>query len=281
MAGHSEIAVCADVRDAVNYIRERESRIPEVALILGSGLAHLAATLEDATVFEDEAIPGYPHATVEGHTGRLLVGRLEGRIVAIVQGRLHSYEGHSVRTTALPVRLLHGLGVKKLVVTNAAGGINPLLLPGTIMFIEDHINLGFGSPLTGPNMDGMPRFTDMSEPYDAKWIANMEASALRLGIPTHRGVYVWTPGPSYETSAEIKFFEKIGGDAVGMSTVPEVIQARYLGMHVLGISTITNRATGLSDTPLNHDEVLEVGNEIRAEMEMLVREVVRSLETGE
>ncbi len=270
-------ASCADVRNAVDYIRSRDQRIPEVALILGSGLAHLGAILESPVVFEDEEIPGYPQASVEGHHGRLLLGVLEGTTAVIIQGRLHTYEGHSVRTSALPVRLAHGLGARRLIVTNAAGGINPLFRPGTIMFIDDHINLGFGSPLAGPNDDGMPRFTDMSSPYDPEWIRSAEEIALRRGIPTKRGVYVWTPGPSYETKAEIRFFDRIGGDAVGMSTVPEVIQARYLGMRVLGISTITNMAAGLSDTLLNHEEVLEVGAEIRSEMESLVRAVVREI----
>jgi purine-nucleoside phosphorylase len=274
-------SICPDVRDAVDYIRSLDTRTPEVVLILGSGLAHLGSTLGSPSVFEDDEIPGYPEATVEGHHGRLLVGNLEGRIVAMVQGRLHTYEGHSVRTSALPVRLAHGLGARRLVVTNAAGGINPLFRPGTIMFIDDHINLGFGSPLMGSNEDGMPRFTDMSSPYDPDWTRSAEEVALESGIATTRGVYVWTPGPSYETKAEIRFFQHIGADAVGMSTVPEVIQARYLGMRVLGISTITNMAAGLSDSPLNHDEVLEVGAEIREEMETLVRAIIRDLDVRE
>lgn len=270
--------VCLDVRDAVDYIRTRDGRVPEAALILGSGLAHLGSVLESTEVFEDDEIPGYPNATVEGHHGRLLLGELEGRIIAIIQGRLHTYEGHSVRASAFPVRLVHGLGARRLVVTNAAGGINPLFAPGTIMFIDDHVNLGAGSPLAGPNQDGGPRFTDMSSPYDPEWTHAAEHAATSLQIPTRRGVYVWTPGPSYETKAEIRFFARIGGDAVGMSTVPEVIQARYLGMRVLGISTITNMAAGLSDTLLNHEEVLEVGAEIQVEMEALVRRIVRDLQ---
>lgn len=268
---------CPDVRDAVAYIQDRDARTPEAALILGSGLAHLASTLESPMVFEDEEMPGYPLATVEGHHGRLLLGELEGRVVAIIQGRLHTYEGHSVRTSTFPIRLVHGLGAQRLIVTNAAGGINPLFRPGTIMFIDDHINLGFGSPLEGANEDGRSRFTDMSSPYDTEWLQAAEHVALSMKIPTRRGVYVWTRGPSYETKAEIRFFGRIGGDAVGMSTVPEVIQARYLGMRVLGISTITNMAAGLSDTLLNHEEVLEVGSEIRVEMEGLVRAIIRDL----
>lgn len=270
--------VCPDVRESVQFIRTRDSRSPEVALILGSGLSHLATTLLGPVVFEDEEIPGYPEATVAGHHGRLLIGELEGLPVAIIQGRLHTYEGHTVRSSAFPVRLIHGLGARRLIVTNAAGGINSLFRPGTIMFIHDHINLGFDSPLTGPNTDGMPRFTDMSAPYDPEWTAEAESVALGLGIPTSRGVYVWTRGPSYETRAEIQFFARIGGDAVGMSTVPEVTQARYLNMKVLGISTITNMASGLSDSPLNHEEVLGVGHEIRMEMETLVRGIVRRLD---
>lgn len=262
------------MKQAVSFIRDREERRPEVSLILGSGLGRLAEAVTDATVFNSEDIPGYPSSTVEGHHGRLIIGLLEGKTVAVIQGRLHFYEGHAVRDTTFPVRLVHALGADHLVVTNAAGGINPLFGPGTIMFIVDHLNMSFQSPLAGPNVDGGPRFTDMSSPYDPAWIDRAEECALRLGIGTRRGVYLWTPGPAYETKAEIRFFGRIGADAVGMSTVPEVLQARNLGMNVLGISTITNPAAGLSTGPLNHEEVLTVGAEIRSELEMLIRAIV-------
>ncbi len=269
--------VCPDVMPAVRFVRDIDQREPEVALILGSGLGHLAETVDEPTRIDTSEIPDYPATTVEGHKGRLVLGVLEDRVVAIVQGRLHYYEGHSVRDTAFTVRLLHGLGARRLIVTNAAGGINPLFRPGTIMFISDHLNVATDGPLSGPNTDGGPRFPDMSDPYSREWRRQAEGLALQAAIPTKTGVYVWTSGPSYETKAEINFFRRIGGDAVGMSTVPEVIQARYLGMRVLGISTITNAAAGLSETPLNHDEVLQVGNAVKREMAELVRRIVRHL----
>ncbi len=267
----------ADVKQAVAFIRDRDARPPEVSLILGSGLGQLADSVSDATIFDSQDIPSYPTSTVQGHHGRLIIGRLEGKTVAVIQGRLHFYEGHAIRRTTFPVRLVHALGANRLIVTNAAGGINPLFGPGTIMFIVDHVNMSFQSPLAGPNVDGGPRFTDMSSPYDPEWIDRAEARALQLGIGTRRGVYLWTPGPAYETKAEIGFFSRIGADAVGMSTVPEVLHARNLDMMVLGISTITNAATGLATGPLNHDEVLTVGSEIRSELEALVRAIVKDI----
>ncbi|MBT8402159.1 MAG: purine-nucleoside phosphorylase, partial [Rhodothermia bacterium] len=260
---------------AVSFIRDSDGRQPEISLILGSGLGHLAESVSDAAVFDSGEIPGYPASSVEGHHGRLIIGRLEEKTVAVIQGRLHFYEGHAVRETTFPVRLVHALGADHLIVTNAAGGINPLFDPGTIMFIVDHLNLSFQSPLAGANVDGGPRFTDMSSPYDPEWIDRAEACALQLGIGTRRGVYLWTQGPAYETKAEIRFFGRIGADAVGMSTVPEVLQARNLGMRVLGISAITNAAAGLAAGPLNHEEVLTVGTEIRSDLEKLIRTVVR------
>lgn len=267
----------ADVKEAVSFIEDREGRRPEVSLILGSGLGHLAESVSDATIFDSGDIPGYPASTVEGHHGRLIVGRLEGKTVAVIQGRLHFYEGHAIRDTTFPVRLVHALGADRLIVTNAAGGINPLFGPGTLMFIVDHLNMSFQSPLAGPNVDGGPRFTDMSSAYDPEWIDRAEECALRSGVGTRRGVYLWTPGPAYETKAEIRFFRRIGADAVGMSTVPEVLQARNLGMKVLGISTITNPAAGLATGPLNHEEVLTVGAGIRSELETLIRSIVRDV----
>lgn len=268
-------APAADVQAAVAAIREHEHRTPEVALILGSGLGALADAAEDARSFATADLPGYPRSTVAGHAGRLVFGRLEGREVLFVQGRAHLYEGHAPRAVTFPVRLIHALGAQRLLVTNAAGGINPQFGPGTLMFITDHINLAFANPLIGPNTDGGPRFPDMSAPYDEAWTDSAEQAALDLGIATRRGVYLWTTGPSYETKAEIRAFAHLGADAVGMSTVPEVIQAQYLGMRVLGISTITNPAAGLSPEPLRHEDVLAVGQQIRANLEKLVRGILR------
>lgn len=266
--------VLTDVQPAVDLIRETERRRPELGLILGSGLGALADAAEEAVAFETSALPGYPPSTVEGHRGRIVFGRLEGREVVFLQGRVHSYEGHAPRAVTFPIRLLYALGVRRLLVTNAAGGIHRRFAPGTLMFITDHINFAFRNPLVGPNVDGGPRFPDMSAPYDPAWIDRAEEEALKAGIRTERGVYVWTFGPSYETPAEVRAVERMGADAVGMSTVPEVVQATYLGMRVLGISTITNPAAGLSPEPLNHEEVLEVGRQVRDRLERLVRAVI-------
>lgn len=277
MTESESLPAAADVQDAVAAIRATEPRTPRLALVLGSGLGALAEAAEDAVVFPTADLPGYPPSTVSGHRGRLVFGRLEGQDVVFVQGRVHLYEGHPVRAVTFPIRLVHALGARRLLVTNAAGGISPHCPPGTLMFLSDHINLAFASPLAGPNVDGGPRFPDMSAPYDPAWTDRAEALALAAGIATRRGVYLWTRGPSYETKAEIQAFRRLGADAVGMSTVPEVIQARYLGMRVLGLSTITNYAAGLHPDPLVHEDVLEVGRQIRGDLERLVRCIVRDL----
>lgn len=259
---------------ARDWLRARTDRTPEVALVLGSGLGSLADAAEDAVAFSTADMPGYPPSTVAGHAGRLVFGRMDGREVLFVQGRVHYYEGHEARAATFPVRLAHALGVKRLVLTNAAGGINPQYEPGTLMLIEDHLNLSSVSPLSGPVLPGEPRFADLSEPYSRAWLDRAEAEALRRGIPVRRGVYLWTAGPSYETPAEIRMFARLGADAVGMSTVPETLQAVALGMDVLGISTITNKAAGLSMELLAHDDVLEVGRRVRERLETLVRAVL-------
>lgn len=264
----------ADVEKAVAFIRTQTDLVPEIALILGSGLGDLANAAEDAIIIPTEDVPGYPHSTVPGHQGRLVFGRMAGREVVFVQGRVHLYEGHPVRAITFPVRLVHALGARRLLVTNAAGGINPSFAPGTLMFISDHINFAFASPLAGPNVDGGPRFPDMSNPYDADWLDRAERIALDEGIATRRGVYLWTLGPSYETKAEVRLHARLGADAVGMSTVPEVIQATYLGMQVLGLSTITNPAAGLGAEPLDHDDVLAVGQQVRQQLQRLVHAIV-------
>lgn len=270
-----------DVREAMEVIRVRETRAPEVALVLGSGLGSLADLAEEPGVIATEALPGYPRSTVTGHSGRLVFGRLEGREVVFVQGRVHLYEGHDIRAVTFPIRLVHALGARRLLVTNAAGGINPAFGPGTLMFITDHVNLAFANPLVGSKgvaryaPTGGPRFPDMSTPYDPDWLDRAERAALRRGIATRRGVYLWTQGPSYETKAEIKLFTHLGADVVGMSTVPEVIQARYLGLRVLGISTITNAATGLSPAPLAHEDVLVVGRRVQDQLQRLIQAIIR------
>lgn len=262
------------IADAVAAVRRHTDLVPEVALILGSGLGALADEVDGAVAIPTSDVPGYPASTVQGHAGRLVLGHLAGRPVLVVQGRVHLYEGHDPRDVAFPVRLAHALGARHLLLTNAAGGIHPDFAPGTLMLITDHLNLAGVSPLTGPTGEGETRFPDMSDPYDRAWRARAAALALEHRIPFREGVYVWTAGPSYETPAEIRFFGRIGADAVGMSTVPETIQAAALGMKVLGISTITNPAAGLAASPLNHEEVLEVGQQVRERLSAWVRAIV-------
>jgi len=263
-----------EVEQAIAVIRGRTDIRPEIAIVLGSGLGSLADSIEDAVLFSTGDLPRYPASTVLGHAGRIVLGTLEGKSVLAIQGRVHYYEGHSAREITFPIRLAHALGAHRLIVTNAAGGIHPLLLPGSIMLIEDHINISYVSPLSGPPDPGTPRFPDMSAPYSVAWRTRAEEKALELGIRVHTGTYIWTAGPSYETKAEIRMHEKLGADAVGMSTVPETLMAVTLGMEVLGISTITNRAAGLGDPVLDHADVLEVGKRVRVDLERLVRSVL-------
>ena len=264
----------AHLADAVAAVRARTDLVPEVALVLGSGLGALADAVEDAVAIPTSEVPHYAPSTVVGHAGRLVLGTLGGRPVLVLQGRIHLYEGHAPREVTFPVRLAHALGARSLVLTNAAGGINPDFGPGTLMLITDHLNLAFRSPLSGPVGDGEVRFPDMSNPYDEAWRARAVNLALTMGIPYREGVYVWTAGPSYETPAEIRYFHRAGADAVGMSTVPEAIQAAALGMPVLGISTITNFAAGLQGRPLDHEEVLEVGRQVRDRLTAWIRAIV-------
>ena len=266
------------IDEAVAAIRAQTDLAPDLALVLGSGLGALADEVEDAVIIPTGEVPHYPASTVEGHAGRLVLGTLEGRPVLVVQGRVHLYEGHEPRAVTFPVRLAHALGAKGLFLTNAAGGMNPSFVPGTLMLITDHINLAFTSAPSGKMASGEHRFPDMSNPYDAEWRKQAGNIALTHGVPYREGVYVWTAGPSYETPAEIRFFQRAGADAVGMSTVPEAIQAAALGMPVLGLSTITNLAAGLQGRPLNHAEVMEVGQMVRERLSTWVRAIVA--ETG-
>jgi len=267
----------SDLDAAAEAVRSHVDRPPEVALILGSGLGALAEAASDTTVVPAEAIPEYPVSTVEGHEGRLIFGTLEGARVVFVQGRVHLYEGYPVQRLAMPVRLVRALGAERMVVTNSAGGINRTFRPGTLMFITGHLNMAFASPGVGAERDRSP--DGPARPYyDPAWTDRAEAQALDLGLDVRRGVYAWTMGPSYETPAEVRALERLGADAVGMSTVPEVIQARMLGMNVVGLSTITNPAAGLAAGALDHDDVLEVGQRVRGALMRLVRGIVRVAE---
>ncbi|MBC7790372.1 MAG: purine-nucleoside phosphorylase [Anaerolineae bacterium] len=250
---------------------------PDIALILGSGLGDIAEAIEGAAVVPFEDIPEFPRPTVRGHAGRLVCGTLNASSVIALQGRLHMYEGHGPEMAGMPVRLMHALGAHTLFVSNAAGGIRRTLVPGDLMLIRDHINLMWCNPLAGPVQAGDLRFPDMSEPYDAELIRQMRIAARQVRIPLAEGVYAGLLGPAYETPAEVRMLERLGADAVGMSTVPEVIVARALGMRVAGLSCITNVASGMSGMPLSHAEVLETTERVRHEFMALVRAFVGML----
>lgn len=265
---------------ARDYIRAQTSFEPEIALILGSGLGGLADEVEAAAVIPYEQIPGYPVSTVVGHAGRLVLGTLAGKKVVVMQGRLHYYEGYPMPHIAMPIRVLHAIGARTLIVTNACGGLNPAFSPGDVMLITDHINAMGANPLIGPNDDSLgPRFPDMTFAYDPDLRALAVKVAGRLELPLRQGVYVAYSGPSYETRAERRYLRVIGGDAVGMSTVPEVIVARHAGMRVLGFSAVTNIATGEEDQPPDdHEKVLATARIAGERLTILVREVLRNLD---
>jgi len=252
-------------------------RSPRVAIVLGSGLGGLGAEIADAVRVPYAAIPGFPQPTVIGHAGELIAGTLEGVPVVAQSGRFHLYEGHDAWTAALPVRVFAALGVTTLIVTNAAGGIRRTFLPGTLMLIADHINLSFRNPLVGPVEPGDERFPDMSDPYDAELRSLARRVAVRQGVPLEEGVYVGLLGPSYETRAEIEMLKRLGGDAVGMSTVAEVIAARARGVKCVGLSTITNMAAGLGGPHLSHQEVLEIADSVKGRLSALVRGIVAQI----
>lgn len=264
------MSAATDLAAAVAAVRPRLAGFtPDVALVLGSGLGAIAGDISDAITIEFEDVPGLGEARVVGHAGRIAVGTLCGARVIAFAGRRHLYEGAAPATVALPVRLAAELGATRLLVTNAAGGIRRTFAPGTPMLIRDHINFTFRSPLAGPVLPGEERFPDMSEPYDAESAEIMRGVARSLGLRLEEGVYAAVLGPSYETPAEISMLEKLGADAVGMSTVPEVIVAVARGMRVCGLSLITNRAAG-SGVPLSHREVLEMVERVRGDLSALV-----------
>ncbi len=267
----------AALPDALAAVQPTVGGGPFVGLILGSGLGAFADAVEDAARIPFAAIPHFPPATVEGHAGTLVAGTLEGVRCLVLQGRVHTYEGHAPVAVGFPVRLLVRLGLRALIVTNAAGAVNPAFRPGSLMLIDDHINLLWRNPLIGPVVPGEMRFPDMSEPYDTRLRALAERTALKLGIPLERGVYCAVTGPSYETAAEVRMLRRLGADAVGMSTVPEVIAARAAAVPALGLSLITNLGTGLSPTKLSHDEVVEAGRAVQADLTRLLRAIIREI----
>ena len=265
-------------QEYASLIRERCPLVPEAAIILGSGLGELGEQIENAVAVDYGTLPGFPVSTAPGHKGRFLLGTLGGKAVVCMQGRLHYYEGHSMADVILPVRVMRMLGAKTLIATNAAGGINTSFSVGDIMLIEDHINYMGKNPLVGANDETLGcRFPDMSFAYSPELRALAERCAGEIGTQLCKGVYLACSGPSYETPAEIRAFRILGADAVGMSTVPEVIAANHCGMRALAFSLISNMAAGILRQPLTEEEVLEAGRQKGAEMQRLIVEILRNL----
>lgn len=273
-----------EINAAADYVREHTNHRPSVGLILGSGLNSLADTIDAPDIIPTGEIPHWPISTVPGHVGRLVIGDLEGQSVLVLQGRTHFYEGYSMDRATLPIRVMVALGIQTIIVTNASGGLNPAFQPGDLMIIRDHLNfpgMAGNNPLRGPNDESLgPRFPDMTAPYDPALRALAHKVGDEAGILLRDGVYAYVAGPSFETPAELRFLQFAGGDAVGMSTAPEVVVARHAGVRVLGISTVANLA--LPDPPpgltLNHEEVLEMGQRAVPNLIAVVRGVLRRLD---
>ena len=265
-----------EYKKAAEFIEKRLAQKASIALILGSGLGALADNLDSPVYIDYSDVPGFPKSTVAGHNGRLVCGKLNGVNILAMQGRFHYYEGYDMRTITFPVRVMKLLGTKKLIVTNAAGGVNKAFGPGDLMLISDHIKLVADTPLRGQNDDSFgPRFNDMSEAYSKELIRTAKAASAELGIKLQSGTYMFMPGPSYETPAEINAARVLGADAVGMSTVPEVITANHCGIKVLGISCITNMAAGILDQPLDHSEVMITAEKARENFISLISLIVK------
>jgi purine-nucleoside phosphorylase len=263
---------------AAEYLRSKTKQRPQVAVVLGSGLGGFADQLRDAARISYADIPHFPRPTAEGHAGNLVVGEIGGATVAVMQGRVHGYEGLSVKDVVFPVRVLGRFGIRALVLTNAAGGINPTYQPGSLVMLRDHISTFTANPLVGPNDPRFGlRFFDMTRPYDDRFREIAAEEAKRAGIELHEGVFVALSGPSYETPAEIRMLSRLGADLVGMSTVPEVIAARHMGVRVLAISCVSNAAAGVTGEPLNHEEVLEVGRQAQGKVTALLSDALPRL----
>jgi purine-nucleoside phosphorylase len=266
------------VETAAEVIRRRCGALPQAALVLGSGLGDFADTLADAVAMPYGELPDWPASRVVGHPGRLVIGTVAGKRVAALAGRVHAYEGHPLSAVAFATRVMGRLGVKQVVLTNAAGGVNTGFARGALMIIDDHINLLGANPLTGENDERFgPRFPDMTEVYSKRLRRIADEAAAVKGLSVTHGVYAALLGPSYETPAEIRYLRTIGADAVGMSTVPEAIAARHMGLEVLGISCITNMAAGVLPEPLNHDEVLETTRRVRGTFIALLEGIIERL----
>ena len=264
--------------EATDFILSKTSLRPKLALVLGSGLGAFADDLEDRVVLPYSTIPHFPISSAEGHAGNLVIGRVKDVAIAAMQGRVHYYEGHSMLRVTFPMRVFCRMGVKGVVLTNAAGGIGPKLKPGCLVVLSDHINLQGTNALIGANEDRFgPRFPDMTEAYSKEWRKLALEAGKRQRIDIFEGVYAAVSGPSYETPAEIRFLRTIGADVVGMSTVAEVVVARHCGMRVLAISVVTNMAAGILDQPINHAEVLEIGQKIKGQFSGLLRALIPKL----
>jgi len=264
------------IEKAVVAIKAHSDVTPQVGVILGTGLGALAEDIENPTSIPFEEIPGFPGTTLAGHAGQVTLGRIAGKSIITFEGRYHAYEGHSVETITLPVRLIKALGAKIFVVSNAAGCLNPQWDRGDLMIIEDHINMMGVNPLIGPNDDRLgPRFPDMCAPYDPELLSLAQEIAIEKGIKAHRGVYLAVTGPNLETRAEYRFMRMIGADAVGMSTVPEVIVAVHAGLRVLGVSVMTDLCLPDALGPANIEEIIAVANAAEPKMTAIVREAIR------
>jgi purine-nucleoside phosphorylase len=260
---------------AAKFIFSKTKLRPKIALVLGSGLGAFADELASSTKIPYQKIPGFPHSTAVGHAGRLVIGKVGTIDVAAMQGRVHCYEGYSAKEVVFPMRVLGRIGIRSVILTNAAGGIDVGYKQGALVILRDHINLQGTNPLIGPNDERFgPRFPDMTQAYWKQYREIALAEAKRLSMEVHEGVYAALSGPSYETPAEIRYLRTIGADLVGMSTVPETIGARHMGIRVLGISCVTNMAAGILDQPINHEEVMETGERVKTQFIALLRAVI-------
>lgn len=266
------------IKESVNFIVSKTDYSPKIGLVLGSGLGSLANKIKNPVIIKYEDIPSFPRSTVEGHAGQLVIGELAGKTVVAMQGRFHYYEGYPLKDVTFPIRVMIELGIDSLIVTNAAGGVNTEFVPGDLMIIRDHINFTGQNSLIGENLKDLgPRFVDMSKAYNREYISIAREVGKKLGLNLKEGVYMWFTGPTYETPSEVKLARILGADAVGMSTVPEVIIANHQGIKVLGISCITNMAAGILDQPLNHEEVVETSMKVKDNFERLLIEIINNI----
>jgi len=270
-----------EINAASEYIKVRIQELPEIGIILGSGLGGLANSIENPVVIPTTDVPSWPISTVPGHDGKLVFGRLDGKVVMALQGRVHYYEGHQISKIGIPIRVMQRLGIKTLILTNAAGGLNPYFQAVDVMVMRDHIafmQFGGENPLRGPNLDEFgPRFPDMSQVYDLELADLAVAAANKAGVSVREGVYVWLAGPSFESPAECRFLRAAGAESVGMSTVPEAIVARHGGMRILGLSGITNKIDISGKNAATHEEVLEAGVSLATKMIQIIHGVLKAI----